>query len=84
MCHTMKTTTIRDLKHATTRVLGWAEQGETVEITRRGKALVMIQPLARTGAIRRPDFGERLRTIYGNEVLAVTATDLIGEARGER
>jgi antitoxin (DNA-binding transcriptional repressor) of toxin-antitoxin stability system len=80
----MKTTTIRELKHATSRVLGWAEQGEEVQITRRGKALATLQPLPRSKARTRPDFAARLSAIYGDTSLATTATELISEARGER
>jgi hypothetical protein len=32
----------------------------------------------------RPDFAARLGAIYGDAVLAETATELIGDARGER
>jgi len=67
------------------RVLGWAEQGETVEIRRHGKAVVTIQRIVPVGAVRAtPDFVARLQRIYGDQVFATPATELIGEGRGER
>ncbi|MBC8011016.1 MAG: type II toxin-antitoxin system prevent-host-death family antitoxin [Burkholderiales bacterium] len=80
----MKTSTIRELKHATSRVLGWAEAGEAVEVRRRGKPVVVITAPAKATRVARPDFEGRLRAIYGDTVLAVSASELIGEARGER
>ena len=40
----MKPTNIRELKHATSTVLEWVEQGESVEITRRNKGVGIIIP----------------------------------------
>ena len=80
----MKTTTMRELKHETAKVLGWAEAGEEVELTRRGKPIAMLSPPRPKRKPARPDFAARLRSIYGDTVLANTATALISEARGER
>jgi prevent-host-death family protein len=80
----MKTTTMRELKHETSKVLGWAEAGEEVTLTRRGKTIALISPPRATRKPARPDFAERLRSIYGDAVLSATATELIGDARGER
>jgi antitoxin (DNA-binding transcriptional repressor) of toxin-antitoxin stability system len=84
MCHIMKISSIRELKHATSRVLGWAEAGEAVEVRRRGKPVVVIRPSRPATRAARPDFAGRLQEIYGDRVAPTTATDLIGEARGER
>jgi antitoxin (DNA-binding transcriptional repressor) of toxin-antitoxin stability system len=84
MCHIMKISTIRELKHSTSRVLGWAEAGEAVEVRRRGKPVVVIRPLRPATRAARPDFAGRLQEIYGDKASPTTATELIGEARGER
>jgi len=78
----MRTTTIRELKHATTTVLAWVAAGESVEVRRRGKPVAVLTP-RRPGRVARPDFGARLRAIYGDLVLPTTATDLVSESRGE-
>jgi len=79
----MKTATIRELKHYTTTVLSWVADGETVEVRRRNQPVALLSPLGRRSPIKRPDFGVRLRAIYGKKTLATTGTDLTSESRGE-
>jgi prevent-host-death family protein len=40
----MKTATVRELRNEYKRVLAWAEAGEEVEISRRGKVIARIVP----------------------------------------
>lgn len=80
----MKHTTIRELKHATTKVLLLVESGETVEVRRRNHPVAVLSPPARKEPAPRPDFAARLREIYGDGILETTGTDLVNELRGER
>lgn len=81
----MKTASIRELRHETNTVLGWVTAGERVEIQRRGKPVAMLSRPARKGkAPVRPDFTARLKAIYGEQVLPVTATELLAQERGDR
>ena len=82
MCHIVKTTTIRELKHATTTVLSWVATGQSVEVRRRNEPVAMLLPPTRRRRVVRPDFAARLRAIYGDHVLATTGTDLMAESRG--
>ena len=88
MCHIivslMRTTTIRELKHATSTVLSWVAAGETVEVSRRRKPVAMLVPLKRRSSIVRPDYLARLQAIYGPVRLPSTATELVADARGDR
>lgn len=88
MCHIMvsrmKQTTIRELKHATTRVLAMVEAGETVEVRRRKKPVAVLSPPDRKAMMKKPDFAARLKAIYGDASLETTGTDLVNESRGER
>ncbi len=79
----MKTTTIRQLKHATTTVLSWVADGQIVEVRRRDEPVALLFPPTRRSVIRRPDFAARLRAIYGRKRLRVPASDLIAESRGD-
>ena len=79
----MRVTTIRELKHQTSKVLGWVAQGETVEIRRRNEPVALLSPPQRKRAVQRPDFMARLRSLYGTKVLEKTGTDLVSESRGE-
>lgn len=80
----MKQTTIRELKHATTRVLAMVEAGETVEVRRRKKPVAVLSPPDRKPRMEKPDFADRLKAIYGDACLETTGTDLVNESRGER
>jgi antitoxin (DNA-binding transcriptional repressor) of toxin-antitoxin stability system len=80
----MKTTTIRELRHDTTTVLGWLAAGESVEVQRRGVPVAVLSRHNRKQRIARPDFMARIRAAYGDTALATTATDLVSESRGER
>ncbi len=78
----MRSTTIRELKHATSTVLGWVAAGESVEVRRREKLVAVLSPPLKK-AIKKPDFAARLHGIYGSVILPATATDIISESRGE-
>ena len=80
----MKTTTIRELRHDTTTVLGWVAGGESVEVQRRGVPVAVLSPKERKRRAVKPDFLARIRAAYGDQVLTTTATDLVSESRGER
>lgn len=62
----MRTTNIRELKHATSTVLGWVPDGETVEITRRNQvAGVIVPPVeAKSNQAVLPDFYARLQELF--------------------
>jgi antitoxin (DNA-binding transcriptional repressor) of toxin-antitoxin stability system len=82
----MKTTNIRELKHATSTVLGWVAEGETVEITRRNQVVEIIIPPT-PSKIRKaamPDFYERLQELFHDQKRPMTGTEIISYARGER
>ena len=59
--------------------------GEQVEIRRRGRPVaVLSRPRRKPAGSGRPDFLERLKSIYGDRVLEVTATDVLSEEREGR
>ena len=78
----MKKATIRELKHETTAVLRRVAAGETIEVCRHGKPVAVLSPVGTRDVVSLPDFAARLRAIYGDVTLPVTATDMISEARG--
>lgn len=79
----MRTTTIRGIRHNTSAVLSWVAEGESVEVRRRGVPVAVLSPGGRKTRIPRPDFAARLRTVYGDRVLPVTASDRVAESRGD-
>lgn len=82
----MKTTNIRELKHATSTVLGWVAEGETVEITRHNHVVGVIVPPAATKPKQEtaPDFYERLQELFHDRTRPMTGTEIVSYARGER
>ena len=67
-------------------MLGWVEQGETVRITRRNKAVAVISaPVPETPEeILLPDYHARLAGIFGDKTLPMTGTEIVSYGRGER
>jgi antitoxin (DNA-binding transcriptional repressor) of toxin-antitoxin stability system len=81
----MKTTNIRELEHATSTVLEWVEQGETVQITPRNKVVGIIVPPPREAREEapQPDSYQRLEELF-HGTTRPTGTELVSWARGER
>ena len=88
MCHLivsrMQRTTIRELKHSTTKVLALVAAGACVEVRRYNRPVAVLSPPARKAAGPRPDFAQRLKEIYGVDMLKTTGTQLVNELRGAR
>lgn len=81
----MKTTNIRELKHATSTVLEWVEQGESVEITRRNKVVGIIVPPSSEKLDEIPsDYYQRLETLFHDFSKPMTGTEIVSYGRGER
>lgn len=80
----MKTATIRQIRHDFSTVLHWVEDGEQVEVSKRGKIVALITPPPAPKAARpkkRPDFAARLKRIYGDKALS---GNIIVEERDSR
>ncbi len=68
----MKIATLRQLRHDFGSVLAWVEQGEAVEISKRGRIIALLSPPPQRNSgkpKKRPDFAARLKRIYGDKVL---------------
>ena len=67
----MKTATVRDLRTKFPVLARWMDNGEPIEITRRGRVIARLTPAAagRVGKERKPDIMKRLREIYGDYVI---------------
>lgn len=79
----MKTASIRDLKHETSAVLSWVEQGESVEVRRRNRPVALLSPLPHRRPPELPDYAGRLKRAYGKTKLPVTGTEVVSNGRGE-
>ena len=83
MCH-MRTATIRQIRHDFSTVLHWVEEGEQVEVSKRGKIVALITAPPKRKSVRRkarPDFIARFKRIYGDKALS---GNIIVEERNSR
>jgi antitoxin (DNA-binding transcriptional repressor) of toxin-antitoxin stability system len=81
----MKVATVRDLRNDFAKISRWLEDGQAVEIRRRGKVIGRIAPARPTAASARewPDFAARARKVFGDTVTP-DSQSLIDEGRGPR
>ncbi len=82
----MKSATVADLRNQFRRVSAWLDNGEIVEIRKRGKPYARLEPVAVANPkIPRVDFAAQRRAIWRGrkfgaaEVAAMRAAELEGE-----
>jgi len=76
---------IRELQQNLKRVLARVERGQVIEVTRRRRPVARLAPM-RSGSATSPwpDLEARVRSVFGERVLASGGTDAVSEGRGER
>ena len=82
----MKRATVADLRNDFRRVSAWLENGETVEIVKRGQVIAQLVPAGRKPRkVAKPDILARLEEQWGDrsfsleEVRAMRAAELEAE-----
>ena len=82
----MKTATVADLRNNFRRVSAWLENGETVQILKRGQVIAQLVPAGREPrTLTKPNIMARLdeqwgdRTFSLQEVRAMRSAELEGE-----
>lgn len=77
----MTRASVRDLRYDFKKIERLLLQGEEVQITKYGRVIARLVP-ERPGCPRKmPDFGARMRKIFGDKVLEVSGADLISADR---
>jgi len=82
----MKTATVRELRNDFPRIEAWVLEGESINISKRGKVIARLVPAssqaAIAGKVPKPDIMSRLRETWGErvfseeEVVAMRADEL--------
>jgi antitoxin (DNA-binding transcriptional repressor) of toxin-antitoxin stability system len=72
----MKQATVRDLCFSFSRLERMLADGETIEITKRGRVVGRLVPVARD-APPLPDFAGRVAKIFGTNALKVSGAELV-------
>jgi antitoxin (DNA-binding transcriptional repressor) of toxin-antitoxin stability system len=79
----MKTVSVRDLRYRFPQVEARLREGEAIAITKRRRIIARLVP-ERSAVRQMPDFGARLKAIYGSRVAKVSGAELVSLQRGER
>jgi antitoxin (DNA-binding transcriptional repressor) of toxin-antitoxin stability system len=66
----MKRASVADLRNHFRRISAWIEDGETVEIVKRGKAFARLIPIAVPGKTARVEFRAQRERIWGSRVFS--------------
>lgn len=83
----MKTATVADLRNRFPRVFKWIEEGEQVELTKRGKVVARLVPAPKpkSSKFKVPDFDAIQHRVFGNKPPVFTPEDsAFIHDRGER
>jgi antitoxin (DNA-binding transcriptional repressor) of toxin-antitoxin stability system len=81
----MKIATVADLRNHFRHISAWIEDGEAVEIVKRGKAFARLVPVTGLAKTAKVDFRAQRKRIWGNrafstgEVNEMTDSEVEGE-----
>ena len=77
----MTKASVRDLRYEFKKIERRLLQGEEIQITKRRRVIARLVPERAEDAKKMPDFEARMRSIFGDKVLAVSGADLISADR---
>jgi antitoxin (DNA-binding transcriptional repressor) of toxin-antitoxin stability system len=83
----MKTATVADLRKQFARLSRWIEEGESIEITKRGRLFAKIVPASPVPKrhVSVPDFAARIQAEYPHPMISPEASQALrDEMRGDR
>ena len=83
----MKVATVADLRNHFARVSKWIEDGEKIEIRKRGKAFATLSPPSkkkkRPKKVEWPDMMARLKKLFPKPLPGKPLSEIVSEGRGE-
>jgi antitoxin (DNA-binding transcriptional repressor) of toxin-antitoxin stability system len=81
----MKRATIREVQHNLAGVLRWVEEGEEVQVLRRGRIVArLVPPTPEMAAPKWPDFAARAKAVWRRPVQGKPVARIISEDREDR
>ncbi|ACB74532.1 hypothetical protein Oter_1247 [Opitutus terrae PB90-1] len=78
-----RTATVADLRNHFRRVSAWLENGESVEIIKRGRRFARLVPATAEGTSNKPvkiDFVSQLRSVWGKKIFSSDEVQAMREA----
>ncbi len=81
----MKSATVADLRNDFRRLSAWIDEGESVEIVKRGKVFARLvpPPAGKKGGVPKVDFRAQLREVWGDRVFGAAEVRAMREAERE-
>ena len=80
----MKTATVADLRNHFRRVSAWIENGETVEIVKRGRTFArLVPPVPSKDAVPKVDWAAQRKAIWGNRVFSAAQVKAMEDFENE-
>lgn len=79
----MKIATVADLRNHFRRISAWIEDGEAVEIVKRGKAFARLVPVTGSGKTAKVDFRVQREQIWGNRVFSSDEVNAMADCENE-
>jgi prevent-host-death family protein len=79
------TVSVRELQQNLRRVMARVERGQEIEVTRRRRPVARLTPVGpRATPTPWPDLDARAKSVFGDRVIAPSASEMVIEGRGER
>lgn len=82
--HDMKEVPVRELQREIRAILDRVENGESVEITRRGRPVARLIPVRPARVAAWPDLAARTRSAMGSRRVSPPPSEQLADDRGER
>jgi len=81
----MKTVNVRDVRNRFSDLEAWVEEGEKVEICKRGKPIAWLVPIPKENVLKlsKPDFASRRKAIWKQRVFTADEVKHMREAELE-
>jgi len=81
----MKTATVRELRNEFSKLEAWMQEGEQIEIVKRGRPIARLVPAAKSPRrkLAKPDFMAQLKEIWGDRVFSAEEVHAMREAELE-
>jgi prevent-host-death family protein len=81
----MKTATVRELRNEFSKLEAWMQEGEQIEIVKRGRPIARLVPASKSSRRKlvKPDFMARLKETWGERVFTAEEVRAMREAELE-
>ena len=76
----MRRASVADLRNHFRRISAWIEDGQAVEIVKRGRPFARLMPIAEPGKAEKVDFEAQRKRIWGSRVFSSAEIKVMDDA----